>query len=221
MHPASVTRRRRRGSSARGFTLLETALAVIIIGVGVVAVVDAQQSFTRANRWSSQAATATYLANEIRELTRPLRRHDPITGLELVGSTLAGWGPEAGEVTVQDFNDIDDFAGIRFGDAGDMPGPINGFGEVIFEIDPDGNAVLDNDGNPVPMRGWSQLVLVDKVDPFDTSLSLAPNFHEPASGSSPGRAVDRYPLRVTVVVSFREPGAEQPEEVVRVSWIVP
>ncbi len=221
MHPASQRARRRRRNRPRGFTLLETALAVIIIGVGVVAVVDAQQSFMMANRWSSHAATATYLANEVRELTRPLRRHDPVTGLEIVGSALVGWGPEPGEVTVGDFNDIDDFAGIRFGDGGDMPGPINGFGEVIFEIDPDGNVVRDNDSNPVPMRGWSQLVLVDKVHPFDTSLSLAPNYFEPASGTSPGRAVDEFPLRVTVVVSYREPGAAQAEEIVRVSWIVP
>ena len=62
-------------SDLQGFTLLETMLALVIIGVGVLAFVDAQTSFIRSNNWSSQAATGMLLANEIRELTRTLPRH--------------------------------------------------------------------------------------------------------------------------------------------------
>src|SRR5205085_2463013 len=75
--------RQRRQAGARGFTLIETALATVIIGVGVLALLEAQQAFMKSNDWSTQAATATYLANEIREMTRKLPRHDPVTGLTL------------------------------------------------------------------------------------------------------------------------------------------
>ena len=43
----------------------------------ILAMVDAQKSFTFANNWSSHAATAGYLANEIREFCRHFPRHDP------------------------------------------------------------------------------------------------------------------------------------------------
>ena len=57
-----------------GFTLIETSMATVIIGVGVLAMVDAQSAFIVSNQWSSHAASATFLANEIRELTRNLPR---------------------------------------------------------------------------------------------------------------------------------------------------
>ena len=71
----------RPATHARGFTLLETSMAMVIIGVGVLAFVDAQKAFITNNNWSSHAATGAYLANEVRELARRLPRHDPVTGL--------------------------------------------------------------------------------------------------------------------------------------------
>lgn len=218
-----------------GFTLIEAALATVIIGVGVVAMVEAQQSFIRSNLWSSNAATGTFLANEIRELTRNLPRHDPVTGLYLEGSetgsgTLVGWGPESGEVLVTDFDDLDDFDGISFSDIGtagwddgDLPGPINAFGEVIPNINIDGTvAEADPDTGAVqPMAGWTQTVIVQKVSPFDTNTVVPDAQTEPASGSFRGRDVDEYPLRVTVEVTYLAPFATEPELVARVSWIVP
>src|SRR5205085_1701817 len=64
----------------RGFTLIETALATIIVGVGVIALVEAQQAFHVQNSWSSNASIATRLGNEIREMTLNLPQHDPVTG---------------------------------------------------------------------------------------------------------------------------------------------
>ena len=86
-----------------GFTLIETALATVIVGVGVLSIVAAQQAFHKQNAWSTNASTATRLGNEIREMTFRLPRHDPVTGL------ILPWGPEDNELWVGDFDDLDDF----------------------------------------------------------------------------------------------------------------
>jgi type II secretory pathway pseudopilin PulG len=133
--------------AARGFTLIETALATIIVGVGVLAMVAAQQAFHRQNRWSTLSTTATRLANEIRELTLNLPQHDPVTGTAI-------WGPEGNEPNFTRFDDVDDFDGtsgngIIFS-ADDGSGPINARREIIQN-----------------MPGWSQTVTVHNVDPFN------------------------------------------------------
>lgn len=226
---------RRNRSDAQGFTLIESAMATVIIGVGVLAMVDAQSSFITANSWSSHAASGTYLANEIREMTRNLPKHDPVVGLFIeedgAAGILHGWGPDGGEVSVDDFDDIEDFDGITFSfqgtagfDDGDLPGPINAYGEIIPDITIDGtesgsttNGVFVGDA----MYGWSQVVSVQKVDPFDPSSVLADNFTEIPNGDFPGREVDEYPLRVTVSVFYQSATAIAPDLVTEVMWVVP
>ncbi len=219
------SRATRLARAAGGFTLIETSLALVIIGVGVLAFIEAQNSFIRDNAWSSEAATATLLATEIRELSRKLPRHDPVTGLWLEGTgtaaVLHGWGPDAGETVVEDFDDIDDFDGVRFGADGDLPGPINAFGQVVPAMDASGNVILGDDEKPLPLQGWSQTVMVEKVDPFDFSTVRPDKYSEPAAGSFPGRSVDQYPLRVTVIVEYQGPNDAAAREVARVVWVVP
>lgn len=131
------TSARHRGS--RGLTLIETALATIIVGVGVLSIVVAQAAFHQQNVYSVQAATAARLGNEIRELTLSMPRHDPVTG-------KAYWGPEPNETTLDDFDDLDDFDGLIFSaELGN--GPINSRREIIPN-----------------MNGWAQTILVDMVD---------------------------------------------------------
>ena len=84
----------------RGFTLIEAALATVIIGTGVLAIVLAQQAFHKQNRWALKASTGMRLAGEIRELMMNLPRHDPVTGTET-------WGPEGNESGVLDFDDVE------------------------------------------------------------------------------------------------------------------
>lgn len=222
----------RRASRAAGFTLLETAMATIIIGVGVLAILEAQQSFHKSNAWSSQAASATLLANEIREMTRRLPRHDPVTGLALNtgGGTavLEGWGPETGEVLVGDLDDLDDFDGLSLAwdgtaglNDGDLPGPVDAFGLVIPEVDYSGNVVLSPEGEPLPLQGWTQRVSVEKVNPFNFAEVVADGYFEVPSGEFAGRGVDGYPLRVTVVVEYQGPFDAEAIEITRVQWIVP
>ena len=187
---------KRRGEARRGFTLIETALATIIVGVGVVAIVSAQQAFHIKNNWSTHASTATLLGNEIREMTLNLPRHDPVTGLIYdpnTGDLIGGWGWEANETSVEDLDDIDDFdgdgAGLIFS-AALGNGPVNAQRQVILN-----------------MPGWTQTVYVDNVDPFDiTSLQ--------DDGTT-------NMLRVEVIVTYQAPSDSTPREMTRVSWITP
>jgi prepilin-type N-terminal cleavage/methylation domain-containing protein len=211
-----------RRAKSRAFTLLETMMALIVIGVGVLAFVDAQTSFVRSNSWSSQASTAMLLGNEIREMVRRLPRHDPVTGLYFdAANALVGWGRETGEVTADDIDDIDDLDGIRFGTGGQMAGPIDASGAVIPAITMDGIIRLDANGVPVPLEGWSQRVIVEKVDPYNFNLVRTPSYVQAASANLGGIAVDQFPLRITVIVEFQGVNDVTPQEVTRLTWVLP
>jgi prepilin-type N-terminal cleavage/methylation domain-containing protein len=149
--------RKSRKATRRGFTLIETALATIIVGIGVLAMVSAQAAFHQKNAWSTHASIATHLANELREMTWNLPRHDPVTG-------DAFWGPEGdNEASFEDYDDLDDFDGLGGGLV--FSPPINAHRQVIENMD-----------------GWSQTIRVFNVDPFnivfdgDTLVGVAPDF---------------------------------------------
>jgi prepilin-type N-terminal cleavage/methylation domain-containing protein len=221
MRPRQLSRQGRTG----GFTLLETMMALVIIGVGVLAFVDAQTSFARTNAWSSQAATGMLLGNEVRELTRRFARHDPVTGMSLVGSgpsaVVVGWGRETGEFTVDDLDDLDDLDGVVFGLGGTFLGPIDAFGGVVPEIGTDGNPILNPDGETFrALSGWTQRVTVEKVDPYNFTMVRAPAYEQQAGGGLPWIAVDKFPVRVTVSVHYQDPGQTQSTEVTKLTWIV-
>lgn len=225
------------GATNPAFTLLETMLAMVILTVGVVAVVQAQREFLIQNLWSTHASTATYLATELRELSRSFSRHDRLTGgLYFTNpsdvSTITGWGTETGENDVIDLDDLDDLDGAVFGPATSFPdgftmsrrypGPINAFGEVIPETLADGStATIVIEGEPVavPLRGWTQIVQVSKVDPYDYSANVNRNA-QVVTGGVVKRAVDRYPVRVTVTVLYQGSWDNDAPPVTSVSWIV-
>jgi hypothetical protein len=203
---------------------METALATVIIAIGVLALIEAQSVFSRNNDWSTSAATATYLANEVRERIRTLPRHDPVTGLYFRtingGQDLVGWGPETGELGATDYNDLDDFDGRSFGSGAAAAGPIDSSGRVIAEIGPDG-ATLMNGGQAVALRGWRQEVLVEKVDPQNFNTVRAHGYLRAPVGQLPGLNVDQFPLRITVIVRYTAPGETQTREMAKVVWIAP
>lgn len=220
--PTNHTRahaRHHRPGAERAFTLLETALTLVIIGVGVLAMVEAQSSFIQSNLWSSHAASGNFLAQEIREFSRSFPKHDPVRKLSADNSYAFGLEPN--ESTIDDIDDLDDLDGMRFGYDGNMDGPIDALGEVIPELNLDGSVKLDDNGGTVPMQGWAQEVVVEKVEPFDTSTVRADGyFRETDSGGLPPLAVDAFPVRVTVIVTYTpDNGPEM--EMARVSWIVP
>lgn len=175
--------------SRRGLTLIEAALATIIIGVGVLSIVYAQETFHRQNRWATHAATGAQLANEIREMTLNLPRHDPITG-------TAFWGPSPTEVSVQDYNDVDDFDGAVFS-ALNGTGPLNARREIVAN-----------------MPGWTQSIEVDMVDANNI------NAYYPLP-QDPDDYPANYLMRVTVIVTHETPQDDNPLEIARISWIAP
>jgi prepilin-type N-terminal cleavage/methylation domain-containing protein len=220
-----------RHSVARGFTLIETALATVIIGVGVLALVQAQEAFIKSNNWSSQAATANYLAGEIRELTRKYPKFDPVNGLFVDGAgTLRGWAPRTTDTGPRDFSYVSAFDGIKFTYSGttgyadgDLPGPIDAFGTVIPDVDGNGSVRTNSSGVAIPLQGWSQEVNVTKIDPFNNSITYPKTQTLPSNAATgfKGLAIDKFPIRVTVIVRYRGPFDSTDTEMARVSWIVP
>lgn len=226
-HAGRLRRHRRRG-----FTLLETMLTLMIVAVGVASVFDAYTSFVTTNTWSTHSATGTFLASEIRELTRDLPKHDPVTGFEVDNfGTIIGWGIEPGELTARDFDDLDDFDGVIFAydgtpispdanllDGARLPGPIDAVGDPIEDFSV---FELDEQGEVTSAWGWAQMVEVEKVDPFDYTRTIPDDSQVARTQDSPGRAVDEYPLRVTVTVLYLDPRQDDPQEIAVVSWVVP
>lgn len=184
----------------RGFTLIETALAIVIIGVGVLAMLAAQVAFHEQNRWSTHASRAMWLANEIRESMTGLPIHDPVTGRDAADridpqtgvdpeTGESPWGPEANEFTAEDWDDLDDFDGAEFsGLLGN--GPIDASRVAISGLD-----------------RWIQRIRVRHVDPFDIDEE------------QPRFSTDLVEVEVTIL--HLPPGAAAPEELTRLSWLAP
>jgi prepilin-type N-terminal cleavage/methylation domain-containing protein len=109
--PSTSDRRARRTPRRRrGFTLIEAAIVTVIIGVGVMGILELLAAGTMANGDATQLTTAMHLAGNVREMMLDLKfMEDP---------AVPTWGPEAGEalngdVTVK-YDDIDDFDGRTF-----------------------------------------------------------------------------------------------------------
>jgi prepilin-type N-terminal cleavage/methylation domain-containing protein len=92
---------RDKGLWTRGFTLIETALAVVIVGTGVVATMQLFSSCTRDNQAAVAMTSAVMLSESIGEVTQGLPFSDPQTGRSVFGA-------EPGE-TQMDYDDVDDF----------------------------------------------------------------------------------------------------------------
>lgn len=136
-----------RRTRQRGFTLIEASLVTVIVGVGVLAIVAAQQAYHKQNAYSQRVGTALLLANEIRELTMHLPQHDSITNTQY-------WGPEPNEPDVDQFDDLDDFDGSA-GSGVTFSPPIDALRQAIPN-----------------MAGWSQVVTVENVLPTYINASV-------------------------------------------------
>ena len=99
----------------RGFTLVEVLIAVVLVGMAIAGLLEANGAFTRVNAAGLDLTTAEFLIDQIRELTAVLPVVDPEGG-------TATFGPE--EATLAAYDDLDDFNGRTFSppiDAGRTP----------------------------------------------------------------------------------------------------
>lgn len=171
-----------------GFTLLEAALTTVIVGTGVLAMVAAQQAYHKKNDWAQRTGTAMLLANELRELTLSLPMHDPFTPND-------DFGPEPDEVSVVNFDDLDDFAGV-----------VTDFVGAGITFDPPINALRQPIAN---MNGWSQTINVVNV--------LSRHIKSPISQNLGSTNL----MRVTVSVSYQPPTSPVAGTVTQLAWLIP
>ena len=94
----------RSAIAARGFTLMESTLAVVIVAFGFLATMELFASCTTENQRSAQMTTAQMLTTNIQELTTGLQFRDPY----YTNSPIA---VEPGESRAT-YNDVDDFDGF-------------------------------------------------------------------------------------------------------------
>lgn len=125
----------RKHHQIAAFTLLETLVTIIVVGLGVVAIMGAQQAFHKQSDVAQRIGTGMLLANELRELMLVLPQHDPVTGSNTIG-------PETGETTVAAYDDVDDFSSATFDP------PINALRQTVANMD-----------------NWSQSVAVEAASP--------------------------------------------------------
>jgi len=188
-YPKPDTRNPKRYSRDRGFTLIEAALTTVIVGTGVLSIVAAQQAYHQKNDWAQRTGTAMLLANEIRELTMPMPIFDPITGQAFIG-------PEPGEAGIDDYDDLDDFAGVSVDGGATYPGltfnpPIDALGRTIAD-----------------MTGWTQQVTVEGVLEENIGSGVA---------LTPGTAGTL--TRLTVDVSYQGPNDPAPNVITQLTWV--
>lgn len=133
----------RRRSWAGGFTLLETALATVIVGVGVVGTMSLLAACTAQNRGGARTTTAIFLAQSTQEMLADLPFNDP---------SGAGFGREEGG-GILTWNDIDDFHG--------------------WDSSANGGVPLDARRQPLTgLDNYTQVVSVTEVSPANLALAL-------------------------------------------------
>jgi len=150
-HNLRPNRSVRRGRSRRGFTLLETALATIIIGVGVVSIMELLGRGTNSNVESAELTTGVNLVRNIRELALKFSYNDP--------ATPGTWGLDGAEspTDATTWNDVNDMDGRN------MRPPIDSRGIRL-------------DG----LANWTQSIVVHSVDPNSLTTDTG-NGTSPAS----------------------------------------
>ena len=90
----------------RGFTLIEASLATVIVGVGVLSMMQLFTACTIQNHSAANTTTAMLLAENIQETMAGVSFSDPAYGRTY-------FGPEPGQ-TLPSYDDIDDFDGRTF-----------------------------------------------------------------------------------------------------------
>ena len=98
-----------------GFTLIEVMVGVVLVGIAIVALLVANGAFTQVNAAGIDISTAEFLIEQLRELTAALPVVDPESG-------TGTFGPESGETSVANYDDLDDFHNAMISPPADVTG---------------------------------------------------------------------------------------------------
>lgn len=195
---ARLSWRALRAGRRRAFTLIETTLTTIIVGLAITALVKLVLTNTQQNRWSQRVTTGTLLAENVREMMAGLPFSDP-------GNGNATFGPETGE-TFSTFNDVDDFDGFDSTKRTDLAA-----GQPVGPVDAARRVITQTIGGvaqvPDEWKNWRQQISIDPVDPNNLSTV----FPKPNTA--------RTCVRVTVTIGYLPPGQAYWENVVQLRWI--
>lgn len=146
--------------SRRGFTLIEAAMVTVIIGVGVVSMLQLLAAGTQSNSEGTELTTSINLANNIREMSLGLAYYDP----QANPANPFVWNTKEASVALYD-NIMDlDGATDTWNEASD---PASGYQQF--------SPPLDVRRNPIDTyASWAQWVKVETVSP-DSVYSLLPH----------------------------------------------
>lgn len=143
----------------RGFTLMESALALVIVAFGFLSTMELFTSCTAENRRSAQVTTAQMLTTSLQEMTTGLAFKDPFYA-------TSSFGFEAGE-SLPVFNDVDDFDGFTSSPPVDaMRSPISDLSQytqvvTVMPIDPNRPGANTDVNNPeIPKLTYTGAVRV-------------------------------------------------------------
>lgn len=135
---------RDRKYTAKGFTLIEAAVATVVVGMGIVALVHALGAGTRVNAVGRQMTHAVYLTQAIREWTVTLPFRDQNEADQ--GNPV---GPDSTTSPEYFVDDLDDMMNYTFSP------PRDGTGAAISA-----------------MTGWSQTVNMQWRDPHSLTTAV-------------------------------------------------
>lgn len=129
----------------RGFTLAEVIVATAVVGIGISALMVATRSGTEVNMVGREITRATFLAQELRELTLRLPFSD-----QDAGDQDNPPGPDGSDPQVF-VDDLDDLMGVTYSP------PRDASEEVLTDMD-----------------GWAQTIELSWRDRDDLTTSVAP-----------------------------------------------
>ena len=161
---AGVGRTRDRSTRRRGFTLIEAAMVTVIIGLGVVGMLELLAAGTVSNSEGTELTTAINLANNVREMSLGLAYYDPQSDPASTDPTKQPvWNSKEATVLLYDnIHDLDGNVDTWNQQAAD---PADGYQKFQPPLDV-GKKPINEYGN------WAQWVKVETVDPNNVTMVL-------------------------------------------------
>lgn len=136
----------------RGFTLIEAAMVMVIIGVGVLSMLQLLAAGSVQNNDAAEMTKAMTLANNVREASLALKFHDPDQPVTVPASYT--WFSQ--ESSIEQWDNITDLDGPV--DTWDTPEDAKGWQKFSPPIDGTRKTLVGH-------KGWAQYVKVETIDP--------------------------------------------------------